>query len=310
MNKHIITAAMFAALSSSSAQALEHITWAGELRDGAAPVNRLVSAIFVVKDGTATVSQLEEASFDVTEGNIVVDLEVNDSDSLTLEVLINGELLGPMPLRTVWSAVAIADSATFSDLADEANAVGDITQPLTKTALATAGQAPVPVGNIFEFPEQFLDGDQGVDFNPDAANFTFVNGVLSLKDGSITSAQLTSISAADVAPGAVTAAKVADGSLTTSDFTGTLPLDRLAPATLTARHFGAAATRTQMYKVSAANCDLRQGTITPDPTCQFTSTTSCTTSQGFPGKRDCVGNCFVPTVSPCANTPYGALVFK
>ena len=313
MQRLFVMASMLISTAAFAGTPLLPLIWAGELHEAAGPVNRNVSALFVVKDGAATVSQVDEASFDVTEGNVIVDLLVSNAPGLTVEVIINGEALGSMPLTTTWPAAMYADSADSADVADSADAVGSITQPVTKAMLATAGQASIPVASIDGFPPAFLDGDQGLDFVPDTATFSFVNGVLSLKDGGVTAAQVSNLTGADLATGAVTTAKLANDTIGSADFAGTLPLSKVAPDTITARHMATAATRTVLHKVVQAGCDEPIGTLTMLTNCNFTNTGSCFvdilgTQQ--PGKLTCTGACSRSTTSPCANTIFGALVFK
>ena len=310
----LIFAVASAALTSSSARAdgpLRAVTWAGELRESSGPVNRLVSAIFVVKDGSTTVSQLEQPSLDVTAGNFIVDLLASDAADLTLEVFVNGELLGPAPLRVTWPSALRVDAADVADVADSAGSVGDITAPLTKAALATAGQAPFPIGNVAGFPAAFLDGDQGIDFVPDGATFTFVNGLLSMRDNSITAAQIGSITAADLAIGSVTTAKIADKTLTNNDFGGTVGVDKIAADAITAAHIGTEARKTVMHRVVEPGCEEPLGMLMLGATCKFTNVGACTAPGGFPGKRGCDGVfCTVQPTSSCPNEVAGALVFK
>lgn len=312
MQRLLVLFTMLVSTTAVAGTPLFPLIWAGELHEAAGPVNRNVSAVFVVKDGVTTVSQVEDASFDVTEGNVIVDLLVNDAPGLTVEVIINGEALGSMPLTTTWPAAAFADSADSADVADSADAVGAITQPVTKAMLATAGQASIPVSSINGFPEAFLDGDQGLDFVPDSVNFSFVNGVLSLKNGTVTAAQVTNLLGADLAPGAVTNAKIANNTLVAADL-GTLPLTKIAPDAIGARHIGTAAQRTPMFRVTQTGCRQAIGTITLSSTCDFVNTGTCQLVGGqFPinGRVSCTGQCVTGTTSPCANTLFGALVFK
>ncbi len=313
MRRLMLLIAMVASTSVFAGTPLVSLTWAGELHEAAGPVNRNVSALFVVKDGATTVSQVEDASFDVTEGNVIVDLLVSDAAGLTLEVFINGDALGSLPLTTTWPAAVFADAADTAETADSAARVGTITQPVTKTMLATAGQAAIPLSSINGFPTAFLDGDQGLGFTPDPVNFTFVNGLLSLKDASITNAQLSSVNAADIAASAVTTAKIASNTVTNFDIGAPLPLTKIASDSVTATQLGAASTKTPMFRVTESGCEEPVGLLMVSSTCKFTNTDTCTLVSGqFPinGRLNCAGTCVTGLTSPCPNTLFGALVFK
>jgi hypothetical protein len=311
----VLAAALGVALPAQAGSApLESVTWAGQLVDSAGPVDRLVPIIFVVRDGGTVIDQVEDSSFDVTDGNLIVDLLVNGSDALELDVTVDGENLGSQTLRTSWPFTLYAERADVADVAESADSVGSVTDPVTLTDLATAGALAIPLSNITGFPAAFADGDQGLAFTPDAATFTFVDGVLSLKNGSLTAGQIGSITAADLATGAVTSAKIANGTITSGDFSETLPLSKVAASTLVSRHFGASNTRTQLFTVTQSSCTQAVGTLTTSSTCTFTGGAVCIFGNinGNPvnGRRTCTGECGAASTSPCANTPAGAAVFK
>lgn len=292
---------------------LESVTWAGQLVDSAGPVDRLVPIIFVVRDGGTIIDQVQEASFDVTDGNLIVDLLVNGSDALELDIVVDGESLGNQTLRTTWPFALYAERADVADVAESADRVGDVTDPLTLADLATPGTLAIPLANVPDFPDEFEDGDQGLAFTPDAATFTFVDGVLSLKNGSLTAAQIGSIGAADLATGAVTGAKIADNTITTNDFSEGLPLSKVAENTLVASHFGAASTQTVLFSVTQAGCRESLRSLTTSPTCTYDNTGTCSFQQGnftITGALTCTGECSTLSTSQCPNTRLGVLVFK
>jgi hypothetical protein len=292
---------------------LESVTWAGQLVDSAGPVNRLVPIIFVVRDGATVVDQVEDDAFNVVGGNLIVDLLVTDSDGLELDVIVDGESLGTQTLRTSWPFAVYAERADVADVAERADAVGDVTDPLTLADLATPGTLAIPLASVTGFPAAFLDGDQGLAFTPDAATFTFVDGVLSLKNGSLTASQIASVSAADLATGAVTSAKIADGSITSGDFNETLPLSKIAADTMVAANFGAASTQTVLFKVTEPGCSAPFASVTTSATCRYTNTGACSFQQGnltLNGNFTCTGECSVLATSDCPNTRLGVLVFK
>jgi hypothetical protein len=309
-----LCAALSAALPARAGLELESVTWAGQLVDSAGPVDRLVPIIFVVRDGGAVIDQVEDDSFDVVDGNLIVDLLVNNSDALELDVIVDGESLGNQTLRTSWPFALYAERADVADTADTADRVGDVTTPLTLTDLVTGGALAIPLANVTGFPAAFADGDQGLTFAPDEASFTFVDGVLALKNGSLTSAQLASVSGGDLARDAVTSAKLVDGTIASADFGESLPLSKIAAGTLLSRHFGTSATRTQLYVVAQTDCTQAVGTVTTSPVCRFTGGASCVAGNvgGNPinGTRTCTGECRIGQTSDCANTPFGAAVFK
>lgn len=312
------TAAVCAALCGAGpAQAggaeLESVTWAGQLVDSAGPVNRLVPIIFVVRDGGTIIDQVEDDSFDVTDGNLIVDLLVNDSDALELDVIVDGDSLGSQTLRTSWPFALYAERADVADVAESADRVGDVTDPLTLADLATPGALGIPLANVSDFPAAFADGDQGLAFTPDAATFAFVDGVLSLKDGSLTAAQVGSMNPSDLVPGAITGPKIADNTLTANDFAEGLPLSKVAPDTFVSGHFGAASTQTVLFSVTEAGCREPFRSVTTSPTCTYDNTGSCSVRQGnltLSGAFTCTGFCSVLSTSECPNTRLGVLVFK
>lgn len=194
MNPRIITlAALVLSALPARATVPDVLTYAGSLRDGAAPANGTFSVVlelFTDRTAGTRVFQQTEASLPVSNGELVVDLgddptnplddDVLATGALFLQITVNGEALAPrVPLTS-------APFARRAHLAEEAETLGGLSADDIAN-LTTAGAGLVKTG-----------------------------AQLSLAPNGVTSA--------NIADGAVTAADLADGSVGTT---------KLQPASVT-----------------------------------------------------------------------------
>jgi hypothetical protein len=292
---------VIATLAAAQAQAAP-VLWAGHLEEDGVAVDRNVSLSFIVEDRDTVVAQVDEPSLVVVDGDFVVEFDIADDavGPFTEHIIINGSDFGEEALGLDWPAAAVAGFADVVDHADEADAIGG-TVPFDLAELAS-GTVPVARGNITGFPADFLDGDQGIDFTAGAA-FTFSGGSIAIADGGVQTANISgALSVADLAPGAIGTADIADDSLTGADLPS-VPASAIAPATFTAGHFSASQNRTTLFKITNSLC-ADVGTITAKSTCGAVD--DC---PGFE-RRDCNGRCGGIVNASCANTAVGDLVFK
>jgi hypothetical protein len=297
------------ALTAMPAFADVPLLWTGHLEDATGPIDRTVSATFIVKDQTdAVLSTLNEPSLLVVEGDFVIELQVPEAAGLRLAVVINGSSLEPdAPLPIQWPSAARADTAGFADVAENANAIGVVTEPLTIARLATPGAVSLPFTNLLAFPSDFLDGDDGLDFAA-GATIDFSAGTIGIKAGSLPGTSLSGLlSATKLAPATLTTADFANGSVTAAKLQG-IPRTKIANGALSGRHFSG--TKVPVFEVTDADCGEGLNTVTTAASCSFVATVACDLGLGVQGRRDCRGGCQVTAnANNCPNTPAGVLVF-
>lgn len=289
-------------------QVLEPLFWGGHLENADGPINGPTDMTFTVFDADGEVVSERRGSITLTEGDFVVELEVINAEGLTLGVQVGSvPLLPQAPLPVAWPSAAIAEVADIADGADDADAVGAITDPLTLAQLASPGGVAIPLINFIDFPVDFIDGDQGLDFTA-GSTLSFTAGTLAIRPGALSDAHVGSITNVDLADGTLRSADVADGTVGTSKLSS-IPLSKVQNGTLTGRHF--AGTETTLFEVTEAGCSQPLNTLTIFSTCSFSNTGSCPlVVAGMPatGKLDCTGRCVLGSVSSCENTPAGVLV--
>jgi hypothetical protein len=290
--------------------------WAGHLENAEGPVDGPVAAIFTVTTsaGVALDTQIENTLV-VVDGDFVVDLLVPvTSDPLFLRVTINSVVLEPpAPLPQGWPRAFSADNALASDVADEARAVGPLTTVMS-TARLGSGAVEVPLTRITGFPAAFADGDQGLAFVA-GTTIDFSNGTIGIKAASLPGTAFGGVpQVADLADGTIATTDLGNASVLAADLSA-LPLTKLAPKTLTGRHFGTA--RVTLFEVTEPGCPEPVGAVLESPTCRFQGAVTCTGRIGantFTGHVPCAATnrtteCFTGSSSDCPNTPAGVLVF-
>ncbi len=314
MNVRVLMLMLTVVGADAEARARE-LHWAGVLADDDGLVDGTVSAVFTVKDaGDAVVLTQTEASLVVVDGTFVVTLDVPAVDGLNLEVVVNGTALEPAaPLSTAWGRAVVADSALRADVAQRADAVGTITAPLTTAGLGSAGFS---VSQVVGFPESFLDGDDGIDF-VGGQTISFQNGVVAVRDGSLESSHISgSFVNADLADGAIQTADLADDGIGAADVSS-LPLSKLANATLTSRHF--AGNAIDVFVVNEPGCSEPLNSLQTESACTFAGSVTCVANviNGNPvnGRQGCAAtnpggtpSCFLGTSSSCPIPLAGRLV--
>ena len=290
--------------------------WAGHLENAAGPVDGPVAATFTVTTSGGVVLDTQiENTLVVVDGDFVVDLLVPEtSDPLFLRVTINSVVLDPpAPLPQGWPRAFSADNALASDVADEARAIGPLTTVMSTQRLGS-GAIEVPLIRITGFPAAFADGDQGLAF---AAGTTidFSNGTIGIKAASLPGTAFGGVpQVADLADGTIATADLGNASVLAADLSA-LPLTKLAPNTLTGRHFGT--TPVTLFEVTEPGCPEPIGEVLESPTCRFQGAVTCTGRIGvntFTGHVPCAATnrtteCFTGSSSDCPNTPAGVLVF-
>jgi hypothetical protein len=299
---------------------VDSITWLGRLETSAGGVDGTVSASLQLLDVEGgVVSEVLEPSLLVVDGDFVVDFLIQapldeSVSALFVAAAINGARLEPtLPLALSWPAAVRAREAVEAQGADVAEQIGELRTGLSRARLASS--VAVPFSVVTGFPAAFLDGDQGLVFAA-GATIDFTNGVVGIKAGSLpTSAVGAPLAGTDIAGSTLTTDDLQDGGVTAADLSD-LPLTKLAPRTLTSRHFGTAGQ--QLYEVTEPNCRSNfVGEVTDQPTCTFTGTQTCTTVLGnvpVTGHVPCAAaarqDCLVSSTSDCPNAIAGVLVFR
>lgn len=295
------------------------ITWLGHLETSEGAVNGVVAASLRVVDinGT-TVSEVIEPSLVIVDGDFIVDFLVEPPigglpSPLFVDAVINGTPLEPtLPFASSWPAAMQAFAANDAATADEAEAVGDVQAALSIARLQS--DVAVPFSVVTDFPTEFLDGDQGLSFEA-GATIDFVDGVIGIKAASLPGSALGAPLATNtLAPAAITTADLQANSITAVDLSN-LPLTKIAPATLTSRHFGTPGL--VLYEVVETNCRTNfLNEVTNRATCNFTGPTACAAQVNgvaVQGHIKCSAAddpvCVAGVESACPNKLLGTLVF-
>jgi hypothetical protein len=296
------------------------VPWAGHLEhaDGVA-VDDTVSAAFTVTDAATDEVLLQsfEPTLAVVGGDFVVDVPVPALEAgagvALLVVIVNGDAFPPVRVTATAPVVAFADVAAAADTADDASALDGLSDPVTLAALVDdAGDgARVAFENVTGAPADFVDGDDGLTFSPDAS-FGFSGGVLTLLPRGVSAAHLGSLAGADLAVASVNATHIAANTLTAADITGTLPLSTVVPDAFGIEAFTTASTAVEVFEVNVDRCAAPRGTLQVDATCTFDGVPGCSTTVGnttVDGYFDCEGICRAVPLTSCPLPTAGFLVF-
>lgn len=291
------------------------VTWAGHLETADGVVDGDVSAAFIVID-EATGQELSrdvQPTFAVVDGDFVLDVAVPGDGVALLTVIVNGETFPPVRIDATAPVVAFADVADAADLALDATALDGIEGPVLLADLAPGATTGVDVAfdNVTGVPADFFDGDDGLVFVPDAS-FSFVDGVLSLRPGSVTRNSIGAMSGADLADNSVLSRHIREATLRSGDIVGTLPLSRVAPYAIGLQAFSKAPSAIEVFEVNVDRCDAPRGTLQVGTTCQYAGAPGCTAELGnttVSGFSDCTGVCRANPNTPCTLPSAGFVVF-
>lgn len=286
------TIMLLVALLSTAASA-QTFPFAGALDDGDGVADGLFTFELALLAPDASVLWTEQqANVVVVDGIFALDVGASTPLPTTipgrarLSITVDGDALPPVPLARFLTVTRAALAAT-ADTAVSANSLAGRAPAdvATREALAASGGPPVAFANITGLATTVADGDQGTDVTSTSADFAISGPALSvatvngsrLAANSVTAANITAVGTNSVADGAVTGAKVLDGTMTRSRFDAGM---------------GAREIKTKRIFVRPGGCD-QPGDLTEASTCL---PRSCTPSGGGNGRMRCDGTACESTV--------------
>jgi hypothetical protein len=304
-------------LVSSSSALAQTFLLTGTLDEDGEPASGVFTLTLSILDDEDDVVWTEELSgVVVVDGNYAVDVGALEPLPLTvpagaqMQVTVDGDALEPFPLGSLVrvSRAARAGQVASAPTADllAGAAAGAV---LTRTALATPGQAVVPFSALSGVPADIADGDQGTVISGAGVGLTFSEqGQLAVGDVPGDRFADDALSGDAFAGNSIPVDRIQNASISGAKVGGDLNRLSFQPAPNSLRLAAAKVAGTSLFLQPHAGCALEPGSLVTAATC---TTVSCTTGDPpfqLVRRRSCAGVCGQTSSSTCTNTPVGTLV--